>query len=43
VASNYNVTKTTTLFNAYHDEDDTTTTLSYDDARDLAQGTAFQI
>jgi hypothetical protein len=40
--SNYNVTKTTTLFKTYHDEADTTTTLSYDDGRDLAQGTGYQ-
>ena len=40
--SNYNVTKTTTLFRARHDEADTTTSLAYDTARDLAQSTAFQ-
>jgi hypothetical protein len=40
--SNYNVTKTTTLFKTYHDEADTTTTLSYDDGRDIAQGTGYQ-
>jgi hypothetical protein len=40
--SNYNVTKTTTLFKPYHDEADTTTTLSYDDGRDIAQGTGYQ-
>ena len=40
--SNYNVTKTTTYFRATHDEADTTTTLAYDTARDLAQSTAFQ-
>jgi hypothetical protein len=40
--SNYNVTKTTTFFKAYHDESGTDTTLSYDTARDLAQSTAFQ-
>jgi len=37
--SNYNVTKTTTLFNAYHNESDTSTNLSYQTAYDLAQGT----
>ena len=40
--SNYNVTKTTTLFKAYHDEADSDTTLSYDTGRDIAQGTGFQ-
>ena len=40
--SNYNVTKTTTLFKTYHDEAGTTTTLSYDDGRDIAQGTGYQ-
>ena len=41
--SNYNVTKTTTLFTAYHDEADTATSLSYQNLRDLAQSTAFQL
>jgi len=40
--SNYNVTKTTTKFHAYHDQADTTTSLSYDSGTDLAQSTAFQ-
>ena len=40
--SNYNVTKTTTRFYAYHDEADTGTLLSYLSAADLAQSTAFQ-
>ena len=40
--SNYNVTKTTTFFNAYHDEGDTATGLSYQTGNDLAQSTAFQ-
>ena len=40
--SNYNVTKTTTLFKPHHDEAGTTTTLSYDDGRDIAQGTGYQ-
>jgi len=40
--SNYNVTKTTTLFEAYHDEADTTTALLYITGQDLAQSTAFQ-
>jgi hypothetical protein len=40
--SNYNVTKTTTVFNAYHDEADSTTNLGYRTGEDLAQSTAFQ-
>jgi hypothetical protein len=40
--SNYNVTKTTTFFRAYHDESDTATELGYRTAEDLAQSTAFQ-
>jgi hypothetical protein len=40
--SNYNVTKTTTFFMAYHDEADTDTSLIYQTSRDLAQSTAFQ-
>ena len=41
--SNYNVTKTTTAFNAGHNEADTATNLSYDTARDLAQSTSNQV
>jgi hypothetical protein len=41
--SNYNVTKTTTFFRAYHDEADTTTSLNYEGSFDLAQSTAFQM
>ena len=40
--SNYNVTKTTTYFVAYHNEAGSTTSLGYDDAHDLAQSTGFQ-
>jgi len=40
--SNYNVTKTTTVFNAYHDEADTATALAYRTGDDLAQSTGFQ-
>jgi len=40
--SNYNVTKTTTAFQAYHDEADTATSLAYQTGRDLAQSTSFQ-
>jgi hypothetical protein len=40
--SNYNVTKTTTFFNAVHNESDTVTSLGYDTNEDLAQSTSFQ-
>ena len=40
--SNYNVTKTTTVFETYHDEADTNTSLSYKTNFDLAQSTDFQ-
>jgi len=40
--SNYNATKTTTYFNAYHNEADSATSLTYDAGADLAQSTAFQ-
>jgi hypothetical protein len=40
--SNYNVTKTSTYFVAYHNEGDTGAVLSYDVNFDLAQSTAFQ-
>jgi hypothetical protein len=40
--SNYNVTKTTTVFNAYHFESDAYTDLVYRTSDDLAQSTAFQ-
>ena len=38
--SNYNVTKTTTYFQAYHTESDSATALSYYANRDLAQSTS---
>ena len=41
--SNYNVTKTSTQFNARHAEDDGTATLSYITNNDLANGTGYQI
>ena len=41
--SNYNVIKTTTTFNAYHNEDDSDYGLLYRTAWDLAQSTSFQI
>ena len=40
--SNYNVTKTTTFFQAQHEESDATPELAYQATRDLAQGTGFQ-
>tara|TARA_R110002153_G_scaffold272052_1_gene440326 strand:+ start:477 stop:1106 length:630 start_codon:yes stop_codon:yes gene_type:complete len=41
--SNYNVVKTTTVFNAYHYENDGGAELHYDNnSQDLAQSTAFQ-
>ena len=40
--SNYNVTKTTTWFYAYHDEAGTTTSIEYNTGLDLAQGTGNQ-
>ena len=40
--SNYNVTKTTTIFHAAHNESDAVTTLAYRDGSDLAQSTSYQ-
>ena len=40
--SNYNVTKTTTLFQAYHDEADSSTSLGYNTGQDLAQSANSQ-
>jgi len=40
--SNYNVTKTSSFFQTRHDEDDSSTQLSYETGKDLAQGTGFQ-
>ena len=40
--SNYNVTKTSTSFYAYHNEGDTDASLGYTTAQDLAQSTAYQ-
>ena len=40
--SNYNVTKTTTLFRSIHLEDDSQTSFGYRTGEDLAQSTAFQ-
>ena len=40
--SNYNVTKTTTYFEAYHGEDNVDAFLIYRTGRDLAQSTSFQ-
>ena len=41
--SNYNVTKTTTQFRAYHGENDSNPTLRYESSYDLAQSTSFQL
>ena len=40
--SNYNVTKTTTFFEAQHSEDDSAASLSYQTGLDIAQGTGYQ-
>jgi hypothetical protein len=40
--SNYNVTKTSSAFKAYHKEDGSTYALTYDATYDLAQSTAFE-
>ena len=40
--SNYNVTKTTTYIEAYHNEADSVTGLGYAASKDLAQSTSFQ-
>ena len=40
--SNYNVTKTSTYFNAYHFEDDSAAALTYQGTYDLAQSTSYQ-
>ena len=40
--SNYNVTKTTTAFNAYHGESGSPAGLGYDTGDDLAQSTNYQ-
>jgi hypothetical protein len=40
--SNYNVTKTTTIFASFHYENDLDAGLLYNTANDLAQSTAFQ-
>ena len=40
--SNYDATKTTTAFQAIHDEGNTSTSLNYETAEDVAQGTGVQ-
>jgi len=40
--TNFNVSKTTTFFLAYHAEDGSASTLSYDTNSDLANGTGYQ-
>ena len=41
--SNYNITKTTTMFNAFHYEDDSQANVVYDTGTDLAQSTSDQV
>jgi len=40
--SNYNITKTTTYFRAYHAESDAEANLVYEATEDLAQSTSYQ-
>ena len=40
--SDFDATKTTTVFRAYHFEDNSTQALAYDTSHDLAQSTSFQ-
>ena len=40
--SNYNLTKTTTFFEASHDEGGSSTNLGYESGHDIAQGTGYQ-
>ena len=40
--SNYNVTKTSTIFRAFHSESGATASLGYENVWDLAQSTAYQ-
>ena len=40
--SDYDATKTTTVFQSYHAEDDSSAGLAYEDGQDLAQSTAAQ-
>ena len=41
--SNYNVTKTSSIFQSYQGEGGENPTLNYDEDRDLAQSTAYQV
>ena len=41
-STDYDATKTTTIFRAYHFEDNSTQALSYETDHDLAQSTSFQ-
>ena len=41
--TNYNVTKTTTMFHAFHNEGDSATGLAYENSYDLAQSTSEQV
>ena len=40
--SNYNVTKTTTVFRAYHNEAGNVNVLGYETGNDIAEGTGYQ-
>ena len=42
-STDYDATKTTTVFRAYHTENDSGTGLGYRTSEDIAQGTGFQI
>jgi hypothetical protein len=42
-STNYDATKTSTVFHAYHNEAGSDTTLAYNTSDDIAQGTGFQI
>ena len=41
--SDFDATKTTTYFHAYHDEADSGTSVGYNTSNDIAQGTGYQI
>ena len=41
-STDYDATKTTTVFRAYHFEDDSTQAIAYETSHDLAQSTSFQ-
>ena len=41
-STDYDATKTTTVFRAYHFEDGSTAAIAYEDSHDLSQSTSFQ-